>query len=53
MKMEKPSLNRGGGLTHCLSASDNAVLTSLARCLKPPRKLASCDPNDPHDGLAG
>ena len=36
VKMEKPSLNRGGGVRHLLSATYNAVLTPFSgRSLSP------------------
>ena len=48
VNLEKPSLNRGGGLRHNLSATHNAVLRSLTRQLD--THPESCDSNKSHDG---
>ena len=49
LKLEQPSLNRGGGLRHQLSATYNAVLKSLPRKLNHSLHLSSWDTSDSHD----
>ena len=51
VKMQTPSLN-SGSLRHPLSSTYNTVMTSFPIHIKPPSKLASCDPNDSHTGRA-
>ena len=52
-RVEKPSLNRGGGLRHHLSPTYNAVLSSLPRKLNKRNLLVSGEEtNDGRSGLA-
>ena len=47
--LEKPSLNRGGGLRHHLSTTYNAVFGALPRRLKPHTHLGPCEPRVLHE----
>ena len=51
--LEKPSLNRGGGLRHHLSATYNAVLGALPRRINPHTHLVLCGPKVPHKNGCG
>ena len=53
VKMQRHSLNRGGGLRHRLSSIYNAVVKSCPRHFKPPKKLASYDHNNSNDARVG
>ena len=48
-RLEKPSLNRGGGLRHNLSATYNVVLNSLPRKFPRQPHPGSCDHNTSHE----
>ena len=50
VKLEPPSLNRGGGLRHYLSPSYNAVLSSLPRQLNNHWHLGLPGLSNPHEG---
>ena len=43
VRLEKPSLNKGGGLRHHLSETYNAVLGALPRRFDPHTHLGPCD----------
>ena len=50
VNLEQPSFNRGGGLRHYLSATYNAVLSSLLRQLNNHSHLGSPNTSNPHRG---
>ena len=53
VKMEQPSLNRGGRLRLYLSLTHNAALSSLPREHNNHSHLGSPRPNKPHEGQLG
>ena len=51
VKLEQPSLKRGGGLRHQVSAINNAVLKSLPKKLDHSSHVGTCDTSYSHDEL--
>ena len=49
VKVEQPSLNRGGGRRHQQSATYNAILKFLPRKLNHSSHLGSCETSNSHD----
>ena len=53
VKLERPSLYRGGGLTHYWSPAYNVALSFLPRHLNNHSHLDPLSCNDPHEGRSG